>query len=72
MREIKKFIGVIEFDTITSLKEFSQIMHFFLSNGYEITIEIEKELEGKIYPEGSNLQYIITKKSYEKVINDPH
>ena len=56
-----KFIGVMKFDTITSLKEFMQICHDIIKRGFKIELCLEKELEEKIIPEGSNIQLIITK-----------
>jgi len=59
---MEKFVGVMKFDTIITLTEFFNICYDLLKQGIKLRIEIESDLEGKIQPEKTNLQIIMTKK----------
>ena len=56
-----RFIGVLLFDTITTLKEFEQICHDILKRGFKLELTLRRELGVKSYPEGCNIQVLISK-----------
>jgi len=56
-----RFIGVLRFDTITTLEEFQQICHDMLKRGFELELSLQREQEGLVSPEGCNVQVLISK-----------
>jgi len=50
--ESKRFIGIIRFDTITTMKEFEEICVLLMKKGYELGLDLDGEL----------VQIIISKK----------
>ena len=57
----ERFIGALLFDTITTLKEFEQICHDMLKRGFKLELSLRRELGVKSYPEGCNIQVLISK-----------
>ena len=55
------------FDTITDLREFFQIMHFFLTSGYNVELRIDPSLEeanqeGRLIPPNVNILVCLSKR----------